>query len=39
MGKHSDTVIELLGVGNRAALIHRDNLVLVGTQEDGHEPG
>ena len=39
MGKHSDTVIELLGIGNRAALIHRDNLVLVGTQEDGHEPG
>ncbi|MGV8833203.1 MAG: glutamate 5-kinase [Devosia sp.] len=38
MGKHSDTVVELLGVGNRAALIHRDNMVLVGTQEDSHEP-
>ncbi|HLV84406.1 MAG TPA: PUA domain-containing protein, partial [Devosia sp.] len=38
MGKHSDTVLELLGAGNRAALIHRDNLVLVGTQEDSHEP-
>lgn len=38
MGKHSDTVLELLGTGNRAALIHRDNLVLVGTQEDSHEP-
>ncbi|MGV8853582.1 MAG: glutamate 5-kinase [Devosia sp.] len=38
MGKHSDTVVELLGAGNRAALIHRDNLVLVGTKEDSHEP-
>jgi glutamate 5-kinase len=38
MGKHSDTVLELLGASNRAALIHRDNMVLVGTQEDSHEP-
>jgi len=38
MGKHSDTVLELLGAGNRAALVHRDNMVLVGTQEDSHEP-
>jgi glutamate 5-kinase len=39
MGKRSDAVLELLGVGNRAALVHRDNLVLVGTQEETHEPG
>ncbi|MCS6758105.1 MAG: glutamate 5-kinase [Candidatus Devosia euplotis] len=38
MGKRSDAALELLGTGNRAALIHRDNLVLVGTQEDSHEP-
>ena len=37
MGKQSDTVMELLGAGNRAALIHRDNLVLVGAKEDSHE--
>ncbi|WP_408639791.1 glutamate 5-kinase [Devosia beringensis] len=37
MGKHSDTVVELLGAGNRPALIHRDNLVLVGAKEDSHE--
>lgn len=29
MGKRSDTVVELLGAGNRAALVHRDNMVLV----------
>ncbi len=34
MGKHSDTVLELLGPSNRAALVHRDNLVLVGTAEE-----
>jgi len=34
MGKRSDAVIELLGSGNRAALIHRDNLVLVGAMEE-----
>jgi glutamate 5-kinase len=39
MGKRSDAVIELLGAGNRAALVHRDNLVLVGTKEESHELG
>jgi len=34
MGKHSDRVVELLGASNRAALVHRDNLVLVGTKEE-----
>jgi glutamate 5-kinase len=34
MGKRSDAVVELLGAGNRAALVHRDNLVLVGSKED-----
>ena len=29
MGKRSDAVVELLGSGNRAALVHRDNMVLV----------
>jgi glutamate 5-kinase len=37
MGKRSDAVIELLGSGNRAAVVHRDNLVLVGTKEDSNE--
>jgi len=39
MGKRSDAVLEILGAGNRAALVHRDNLVLVGTKEASHEPG
>ena len=40
MGKRSDMVIQLLGAGNRAELVHRDNLVLVGTQEEAsHELG
>ncbi|SEQ26373.1 glutamate 5-kinase [Devosia sp. YR412] len=40
MGKRSDAVVELLGAGNRAVLVHRDNMVLVGTQEETeHEPG
>ncbi|KKC35033.1 glutamate 5-kinase [Devosia epidermidihirudinis] len=39
MGKRSDAVLELLGVGNRAALVHRDNLVLVGAKEDVNELG
>jgi len=34
MGKRSDAVVELLGAANRAALVHRDNLVLVGTKEE-----
>jgi glutamate 5-kinase len=37
MGKRSDAVVELLGAGNRAALVHRDNLVLVGAKEDSSE--
>ncbi|MBE0581277.1 glutamate 5-kinase [Devosia sp.] len=37
MGKRSDAVLELLGTGNRAALVHRDNMVLVGTKEDSNE--
>ncbi|MDB5622677.1 MAG: glutamate 5-kinase [Devosia sp.] len=38
MGKRSDTVVELLGAGNRAELVHRDNLVLVGAKEEAdHE--
>ena len=37
MGKRSDAVLELLGTGNRAALVHRDNLVLVGAKEDSSE--
>ena len=39
MGKRSDAVVELLGAGNRAALVHRDNMVLVGAKEDSHELG
>ncbi len=45
IGKRSDVVIELLGSGNRGAMVHRDNLVLTGTQDDikhleaNHEPG
>ena len=40
MGKRSDAVVELLGAGNRAALVHRDNMVLVGAkQETVDEPG
>lgn len=39
MGKRSDAVLELLGTGNRAALVHRDNMVLVGAKEDSHELG
>jgi glutamate 5-kinase len=38
MGKRSDAVVELLGAGNRAELVHRDNLVLVGAKEEAdHE--
>ncbi|HTO27706.1 MAG TPA: glutamate 5-kinase, partial [Devosia sp.] len=39
MGKRSDAVVDLLGAGNRAALVHRDNMVLVGAKEDANEPG
>ena len=37
IGKRSDAVIELLGSGNRGAMVHRDNLVLVGAKEDSNE--
>lgn len=37
MGKHSDAVLELLGAGNRSALVHRDNMVLVGAKETSNE--
>ena len=40
MGKRSDTVVQLLGIGHRAELVHRDNLVLVGAKEEAvNEPG
>ena len=39
MGKRSDAVLELLGTGNRAALVHRDNMVLVGAKENINELG
>ena len=34
MGKRSDMIIELLGTGSRAEMVHRDNLVLTGAKED-----
>ena len=34
MGKKSEMVQDLLGVGTRAELVHRDNLVLVGAKEE-----
>jgi glutamate 5-kinase len=34
IGKRSDVVIELLGSGNRAAMIHRDTLVLTAAAEE-----
>ncbi|HEV7344049.1 MAG TPA: glutamate 5-kinase [Devosia sp.] len=39
MGKRSDAVTELLGAGNRAALVHRDNLVLLGAKENANGLG
>ena len=45
LGKRSDAVVELLGSGNRGAMVHRDNLVLTGAHteqehlETNHEPG
>ena len=39
MGKRSDAVLELLGTGNRSAVVHRDNMVLVGAKEDINELG
>ncbi|MNT88386.1 Glutamate 5-kinase [compost metagenome] len=37
IGKRSDAVVELLGSGNRGAMVHRDNLVLTGAKEDSNE--
>jgi glutamate 5-kinase len=34
MGKRGEAVVDLLGAANRAALVHRDNLVLVGNSEE-----
>ena len=34
MGKRSDVIVELLGAGNRAEMVHRDNLVLTGSKEE-----
>jgi glutamate 5-kinase len=34
MGKRSDMIVELLGVGNRTEMVHRDNLVLLGAKEE-----
>lgn len=37
MGKRSSTVVELLGVGSRSELIHRDNMVLTAAMEEMHQ--
>ncbi|MBJ7579145.1 glutamate 5-kinase [Devosia sp. MC532] len=34
MGKNSDRMGELLGVGNRSEMVHRDNLVMIGIDEE-----
>ncbi|SFV37393.1 glutamate 5-kinase [Devosia crocina] len=34
MGKRSNSMVELLGSGNRSEMIHRDNLVLTGAMEE-----
>ncbi len=34
MGKKTDAIVELLGAGNRAEMVHRDNLVLTSTKEE-----
>ncbi|OAM79637.1 glutamate 5-kinase [Devosia elaeis] len=34
MGKKTDAIVELLGAGNRAEMVHRDNLVLTGSKEE-----
>ncbi|MGV3574615.1 MAG: glutamate 5-kinase [Devosia sp.] len=36
MGKRSSTVVELLGIGSRSELIHRDNMVLTAALEELH---
>lgn len=37
MGKRSDMLVELLGVGSRSELIHRDNMVLTAAMEEMHQ--
>lgn len=37
MGKRSDMIVELLGVGSRSELIHRDNMVLTAALEELHQ--
>lgn len=37
MGKRSSTVVELLGIGSRSELIHRDNMVLTASLEELHQ--
>lgn len=37
MGKRSDMIVELLGVGSRSELIHRDNMVLTAAREELHQ--
>lgn len=37
MGKRSDISQELLGVGNRTEMVHRDNMVLLGTKEEARD--
>lgn len=40
MGKRSDLCQDLLGVGNRTEMVHRDNMVLLGAKEEAsHELG
>ncbi|MBF0678083.1 MAG: glutamate 5-kinase [Devosia sp.] len=40
MGKRSDFIGDLIGVGNRTEMVHRDNLVLIGAKEEAsHELG
>lgn len=34
MGKNSERVAEILGVSNRSEMVHRDNLVMIGVDEE-----
>lgn len=34
MGMNSERVAEILGVGNRSEMVHRDNLVMIGVDEE-----
>jgi glutamate 5-kinase len=37
MGKRSDTLVEVFGVGSRTEMIHRDNMVLTASVEEMHQ--